>query len=113
MHGPFCEIMVKEILPVLRSLLAKRLSEFGLSQKKVAEKMGTTQPAVSQYKKGLRGSKTALLEDNREVLEKVDQIAKKLAAGQMAPQDVAFQFCEICEILGNDKAFLEKVTGKK
>src|SRR3989338_6855961 len=113
MHGPFCEIMVKEVLPVLRSLLAKRLSEFGLSQKKVAEKMGTTQPAVSQYKKGLRGSRTSLLEDNREVLEKVDQIAKKLASNQMAPQEVAFEFCEICGILEKDKTFLEKITGSK
>ncbi len=113
MHGPFCEIMVKEVLPVLRCLLAKRLSEFGLSQKKVAEKMGTTQPAVSQYKKGLRGSKTALLEDNREVLEKVDQIAKKLAAGQMSPQEVPFEMCQMCELLEKDKVFLEKITAKK
>ena len=113
MHGPFCEIMVKEVLPVLRSLLAKRLSEFGLSQKKVAEKMGTTQPAVSQYKKGLRGSKTNMLEDNREVLERVDQIAKKLASGQLGAQDVSFEFCEICGLLEKDNAFLEKLTGSR
>ena len=97
---PFCETFVKEILPVLRSLLAKKLIEtYGLSQKQVATKLETTQPAISQYKRGLRGSKNYLISEFPEVDELVNSIAKKVASGELAAEQVADEFCAICEKL--------------
>ncbi len=112
MRGPFCELMVKEVLPVLRAALARKLSEYGMSQKKIAEKMGTTQPAVSQYKKGSRGGKLSILQENTEVLERVEEIAKKLSTGAMSPEDLASEFCEICHELEGKKEFVERLQGK-
>lgn len=49
------EVVCEEVLPALRSIMASRLSEdFGLKQGEIAEKLGLTQPAVSQYLSGNR-----------------------------------------------------------
>jgi len=41
--------MVDSFLPAIRSLVAKRLKEDGLSQGKIARLLGLTQPSVSAY----------------------------------------------------------------
>jgi XRE family transcriptional regulator, thiamine biosynthesis regulator len=48
MHPP-CEMMVDSFLPSMRALVARKLSEDGLSQGKVASLLGLTQAAVSNY----------------------------------------------------------------
>ena len=51
-----CEKMVHGVFPVARSLIAKKLTEvYGMSQTEAARKMGLSQPAVSQYRKDVRG----------------------------------------------------------
>ncbi|MEM3391769.1 MAG: helix-turn-helix domain-containing protein [Archaeoglobaceae archaeon] len=50
--------MVKYILPAIRAMVAKELIERGYKIKEVAEMLGLTQAAVSQYlasKRGKRG----------------------------------------------------------
>jgi Predicted transcriptional regulator len=44
-----CELIVWDVLPSIRSELAKKLSKSGLSQKEVSERLEITQAAVSQY----------------------------------------------------------------
>lgn len=96
---PFCETFVKEILPVLRALLAKKLIEiYGLSQKQVAARLETTQPAISQYKRGLRG-KGNLLVNHPEVDEMINNIAKAVASGELSAEQVSQEFCSICDHL--------------
>ena len=51
-----CEIVVWYVIPAIMSELAKELLNLGMKQKDVSEIMNITQPAVSQYITGKRGS---------------------------------------------------------
>jgi XRE family transcriptional regulator, thiamine biosynthesis regulator len=59
MHPP-CEMMVESFLPAMREAVAKRLSEEGFSQGKIASLLGVTQASVSLYLKS-EGRSTELL----------------------------------------------------
>ena len=43
------EVVVEAFLPTIRSMLAERLRERGLTQTEVAETLGISQSAVSKY----------------------------------------------------------------
>ena len=79
---PLCELMGIEILPTVRAMVAKKLIDtYGLSQKQAAEKLGTTQPAISQYKRNLRGYRTSVFTANPGLMSMVDSLAKRTASG--------------------------------
>ncbi len=91
-----CEYVSKEILPGLRALIAKKMmADHGLSQTAVAKVMGTTQPAVSQYKRELRG-KIAALRDDPFIVKKIDEITRRMVRGDLSPMDAGMEFCQIC-----------------
>ncbi len=95
---PACEIVSLEILPAFRALIAKKLvNQYGLSQKEAAEKMGISQPAVSQYKRDVRGYKTEIFEKNPRLMEMVDSFARSMASGEVSGFDLTLGFCEICK----------------
>jgi len=49
------EVISEEILPAVRSMIAEEMKEsYGLKQRKIADKTGMTQPAVSNYLNGSR-----------------------------------------------------------
>ncbi|VVB61325.1 Uncharacterised protein [uncultured archaeon] len=76
---PFCEVMVQEVFPTVRALIARELMEtFNYNQAETAQKMGVTQPAISQYKRELRGKKAKLLESNATVFGSIKNAAKLL-----------------------------------
>ena len=56
---PPCEVVGRFVLPIFRSLIAKELIEkYSFTQVEAAEKLGTTQAAISQYihsKRGMKG----------------------------------------------------------
>ena len=94
---PVCEIIALEVLPAFRALIAKKLlDQYGLSQKQAAEKMGTTQPAVSQYKREIRGYKTVFIRRNPELLNMVQELSKKMAYKKIPIEELTFEFCKIC-----------------
>ncbi|MBI4181778.1 MAG: helix-turn-helix domain-containing protein [Candidatus Aenigmarchaeota archaeon] len=78
------EIMSQEVLPCVRAQAAKKLMETGLSQKQIAERLGLSQPAISQYKRDLRGRKTGVFADYPRLLEEARQIAHRIAAGEIS-----------------------------
>jgi len=43
------EFVADNVLPVIRSLVAKKLLESGYSQLRIARVLGITQPAVNRY----------------------------------------------------------------
>ena len=89
--------MSLEILPTVRALIAKHLVEtHGFSQKLAAEKLGTTQPAISQYRRELRGFKTSTLTRDRDLLKIIDSISRRIAAGEIDQQQAALEFCDVC-----------------
>jgi predicted transcriptional regulator len=97
---PVCEIIVQEILPSVRAMVAVKLTKtYGLSQEQAAKRMGTTQPAISQYKREIRGHKSRVFKQNPKLAEMVDEIAKKAASGELASYDITLEFCGICKYL--------------
>jgi hypothetical protein len=74
-----CEIIVWQVLPIVRKELAKSLIEnYGFTQKKVADKLGLTEAAVSRYLSGKRG-KVEILDDNimNEIRKSTERISKE------------------------------------
>jgi len=96
---PPCEIIANEILPAVRALTAKKLIEgYGFSQKKTAILMGLTQPAVSQYKRNLRGYKIEPRIKSPEIEKMIDNLAKGIASG-ISIEEQTLQFHNICKTL--------------
>jgi hypothetical protein len=97
---PPCEIVVKYVLPAIRTLIVKEMMDtYGLTQVQVAEKLGITQPAVSQYIRSLRGSDkyAKLIERNKEVYKSVKALAGKIAKGELTYSQATDEFCKMCE----------------
>tara|TARA_Y100000310_G_scaffold341089_1_gene439071 strand:- start:12258 stop:12644 length:387 start_codon:yes stop_codon:yes gene_type:complete len=69
------EIEVWYIIPALRRELAKSMIEAGLTQKKVAEHMGITEAAVSQYISNKRAKEVVF---SNAVLDEIKKSAKRI-----------------------------------
>ncbi|HEX7482906.1 MAG TPA: transcriptional regulator [Candidatus Bathyarchaeia archaeon] len=96
---PQCEIIGKYVLPIFRSMLAKELvQKYNFSQTEAANKLGTTQAAVSQYLSSKRAYKG--IEHVEEYLSKIQEMAaetaNKLVNKEMKVQDITFDFCKLC-----------------
>lgn len=75
------EVEAKTIIPALRSLIAKKLIiTYHLPQQKVAEMLGITQAAVSNYIREVRGIGVSL-EDSAEARKLVDGIVRSILEG--------------------------------
>ena len=100
--GPKCEDVAQYLLPIFRSLVAKKLiEEYGFTQVEVAENLGTTQAAISQYitsKRGRRG-----VGKFKESLPKIQvlasKIAKKIVVKKVKNDEAMSSFCKICRSL--------------
>ena len=94
-----CETVGKYILPVFRSLIARELiNTYNLTQVEVAQKLGTTQAAVSQYVNSKRAFKgTEKLGDIMLQLQTIaGETAKRLAKNQIRPDEISVNFCRFC-----------------
>jgi predicted transcriptional regulator len=97
-----CEYVARHYLPLYRAFVAKELVEkYGCTQKQAAEKLGTTQPAISQYLSSKRGRKGIPNYDDVApmVQEAAAKAAKSVAKKGMSPQEFSDSFCELCRKL--------------
>ncbi|MEM0203398.1 MAG: helix-turn-helix domain-containing protein [Archaeoglobaceae archaeon] len=95
---PHCVHMVKYVLPAIRAMVAKELIERGYKIKEVAEMLGLTQAAVSQYLRSKRGKRgLELLEKNDEVKKIVAEIADVVSKKKDAKSEE--YVCRICEAM--------------
>jgi hypothetical protein len=97
---PPCEVVVKDVLPAIRAMLVKELIEHHrLSQVEVAQKLGITQPAVSQYLRMLRGAgrSSALL---KSIEKHIRGLADDIARGELKRKQVIERYCIICRSMG-------------
>jgi predicted transcriptional regulator len=102
---PPCEVITKCVLPTVRSLVAKKLvEEHGLSQVTTAEKLGTTQAAISQYIYSKRGNKMI---DYFETLPTfhnfVNKVVDEVKNGDDSSIDIIPMFCKLCKSLDKEK----------
>lgn len=97
-----CEYIARSYLPLYRALVAKELIEkYCYTQTQAAKKLGTTQPAISQYLSSKRGGKG--IPNYDEVLpiakELASKIAKKMAKAEISSKELSDSFCELCKLL--------------
>lgn len=96
-----CEIIVWYILPKIRSEIAKKLSESGIPQKEISEKLGITQAAVSQYINKKRGHG---MEFGAEAINAIEGLVDDMIEGKV---DLILRTCDICTILKKDGTICE------
>ncbi|HDD46550.1 MAG TPA: hypothetical protein ENG42_03670 [Candidatus Aenigmarchaeota archaeon] len=95
---PVCETIVRDVLPRIRAIMARMLIEdYGFSQVQAAIMLDTTQPAISQYKKELRGKKKFVFEYDPEISDMLSDFVRKIASNQIKPNETGARFCEICK----------------
>ncbi len=90
----FCLKVISEIVPSARSIIANNLLQKGITQKKVSEILNITQPAVSQYKNGVRGTITEKMERNRKFDSYLKKITQEIYKNSV---DINVKTCEICK----------------
>jgi len=90
---PFCEVVVNEVLPAVRSILAKELKESGMTQEEIAKALGLTQASVSHYLKEARGKNIRMLESDVELRKSLKETAKRIKEKKANP---ALDFCVVC-----------------
>jgi predicted transcriptional regulator len=98
---PLCEVIVKEVLPAARSILAQELLNAGLTQKEVAKKLQLTQPSVSHYLKNVRGRNVQILQRNGKINRLLKKTAKQIKNKKST--DLMVAFCEVCKDIRRTK----------
>jgi len=100
---PPCEVVVKEVLPAIRATMVLELTgRHHLSQTEVAQRLGITQPAVSQYLRMLRGARR-----KNPVLQKLEKQARELAgdiaSGKLEHAQLIEGYCSICRTMSKQQ----------
>jgi len=97
---PLCEYVSSEILPGVRALIAKKMIEdHGITQSKAADLLDTSQPAISHYKRDLRGRKVSVFKEHPDLMEMVNSAAKKIMSGEVSSKQTDSEFCSICRYM--------------
>lgn len=102
---PPCEVVVKRVLPAIRAMLVEDLAQrHELNQTEIAERLGITQPAVSQYLSSSRGTGGVggILKEkglDKDLREFSDLIASRDASRSQ----IIKKYCELCSSMGRDE----------
>jgi len=92
-----CETLVWNVLPCIRRRLAERLKEKGLSQRDIAQKIGVSEAAVSQYLSDKRGRNSAF---DGHMEKEIARSAEAVLAGEDAIEEI----CRLCRMVKADLA---------
>ncbi|QIO21615.1 thiamine-phosphate synthase family protein [Haloarcula sp. JP-L23] len=88
------EIVVEDVLPTLRVLLARELADHGLTQQEIAAHLGVTQAAVSTYVSGDPSVEARIAEHPRTAAT-VERVADGLANDEMDAYDALAAVLEL------------------
>ncbi len=95
-----CEIIVWKVVPCIRRAFAISLFEKGLNQKKIADIIGVSNAAISQYLASKRGKN---IEFSKKLQEEIEKSVKLILNGGDAIKEI----CRICEIVKKDMGIKE------
>lgn len=90
-----CEVMASKVIPMIRGELARELVARGYSKKEVAEILGVTIAAVSQYTSRKRGDTS-----DEEIKKIVREIVDDFEAGIISKDDLNVKLCFVCSTVG-------------
>jgi len=107
----FVEIVVQDILPAIRALIAKDLIErHKLTQQAAAEKIGVTQAAVSQYSRELRGWKVKFLSEDKKIMAEISTLSDIVAQHGLHSKPALAHLSSICKLIkSNHFSFSEEI----
>ncbi|MDW8045488.1 MAG: helix-turn-helix domain-containing protein [Nitrososphaerota archaeon] len=95
-----CELVSTLILPTIRAWIAKEaIEKFGMKQKDVAEYLGITKAAVSQYMKKKRGNLKLTEVERERITPLIDNLVKKIASNETSEFELMKALCKICYYL--------------
>ncbi|EHP89623.1 transcriptional regulator [Methanotorris formicicus] len=89
-----CEVMASRVIPMIRGEIARELVNRGYAKKEVAEFLGVTIAAVSQYTSEKRGATTS-----KRLKELVKEIVDDIENGKVSKGNLNDRFCKICSII--------------
>lgn len=90
-----CEMIVWSVVPVIKKEFAKMLvNEFNCNQKQAAEKLDTTEAAVSRYLSGKRG---VLEITDKEILDEIRKSSAAISKNNGA--NTVQEVCRICKLI--------------
>lgn len=90
------DLVSQEALPLVRAMTTRSLLDNGFSQKQIADKLGLTQPAISQYKNKLRG-RSGVFSEHPEGYEELNKISKRIASGEMNMDQATMDIFGVCK----------------
>lgn len=97
-----CERVVNDVLPAVRSLIAKDLQEKGYSQTEIADLLHITQPAVSQYLSASRGKKIQRIEQDEAASARLEELIAAVTE-RRSEDELSRMLHDVCvEILDED-----------
>jgi len=95
---PFCEVIVSDVLPALRAIIANEMAKsYGLSQVQISKKLGVSQPAISQYARELRGRKVKAILSNEETMKLIRKLSHDIALSDIDSKYIHKSLCAICK----------------
>ncbi|MCW4041443.1 MAG: hypothetical protein NWE83_11925 [Candidatus Bathyarchaeota archaeon] len=70
------------------------------TQTLAAEKLGTTQAAISHYLSSKRGEKYVnILTENSQAMSTITNLVDRIAMNETAPDEIMETFCELCGLV--------------
>ena len=94
-----CEVAVKSVVPAIRALIAKELTEtHKMKQVEAAKLLGITQTAISKYTHHVRG-RILQIEEETKVRVFVKKTATSLANGDLSRAALVLKICDACRVV--------------
>ncbi|KDE59334.1 transcriptional regulator [Halostagnicola sp. A56] len=92
------ELVVDRFLPTVRAMLARRLSERGMTQNEIATELSVTQAAISKYIAGEAGGEERFRTDP-DTVATVDRLAEGIHTGEMDGYDALAELLALIQRL--------------
>ena len=91
----FCQTLFNNAIPsAVKSIITKELLEtYGYTQEQVAERLGITQAAVSQYYNGVRGKKVNEILSSPKLSEWIKKLTAEISSGNFRLGEAK---CDLC-----------------
>ena len=95
------EIESKTLIPALRAILAKKLSENKIREDEISKMLGVTQAAISNYIRGTRGDPNliAKLLTEKQVVQMLDEISENLTSNMAYTPASLSKFIGLCNYI--------------
>jgi hypothetical protein len=96
------EIESRSLIPALRAILAKKLSEkYSIHEDEISKMLGVTQAAVSNYIRGTRGDPKLIdkLQGEKQVTEMLDDICENLSSDKAYTPSSLSKFIGLCNYI--------------